>query len=105
QHSVNAIVLSDLMSLAANERASNQVRAIASYQLEQLKNYVTRQRLSTPDENHRAFLYYTLEQIKRFQDDPKKVNLTPPQAPPDGQPIGMAFGMDSCGCVYQSCLR
>ena len=105
QHSVNAIVLSDLMSLAANERASNQVRAIASFQIEQLKNYVTRQRVSTVDENRRAFLYYTLEQIKRFQDDPKKMNLTLPQAPPDGQPIGMRMGMDECGCVYLPCLR
>ena len=101
QHSVNAIVLGDLMSLAANERASNQVRAIASYQLDQLKNWLARQRLAAIDENRRAFLYYSFEQIKRFQDDPKKVNLTPPQAPPDGQPIGM----DSCGCVYLSCLR
>lgn len=93
QHTVNAIVLNDLMSLAANDRASNQVRAIASWKLEQLKDWLTLRRAATADENHRAFLYYTLEQIKRFQDDPKKVNLTPPQAPPDGQPIGM----DDCG--------
>jgi hypothetical protein len=105
QHSVNAIILSDLMSLAANERASNQVRAIASYELEQLKNWVARQRVAAVDENRRAFLYYSLEQIKRFQDDPKKVNLTQPQAPPDGQPIGLTLGMDSCGCVYVPCLR
>jgi hypothetical protein len=104
QHSVNAIILGDLMSLAANERASNQVRAIASWKLEQLKSWLTLQRRSTTDENHRAFVYYTLEQIKRFQDDPKKVNLTPPQAPPDGQPIGMLMG-DDCGCVYLDCLR
>jgi hypothetical protein len=35
-------------------------------------------------------LYYALEQIKRFQDDPKKMNLTRPQELPAGQPIGMA---------------
>jgi hypothetical protein len=29
-----------------------------------------------------------VEQIKRFQEDPKKMNLTMPQQPPDGQPIG-----------------
>ncbi|HEX2270475.1 MAG TPA: zinc-dependent metalloprotease, partial [Pyrinomonadaceae bacterium] len=100
QHTVNTIVLNDLMSLAANDRASNQVRAIASWKLDQLRDWLTVQRRSTADENRRAFLYYTLEQIKRFQDDPKKVNLTPPQPPPDGQPIGM----DSCGCVYVGCL-
>ena len=40
------------------------------------------------DENQRAFLYYAVEQIKRFQEDPKKMNLMTPQQPPDGQPIG-----------------
>jgi hypothetical protein len=41
------------------------------------------------DENQRAFLFYAAEQIKRFQDDPKKMNLSRPQDAPDGQPIGM----------------
>ena len=89
QHTVNTIILTDLMALASGERAQNQVRAIASWKLEQLKTWLTSQTRLTPDENHRAFLYYSLDQIKRFQEDPKKMNLTPPQAPPDGQPIGM----------------
>jgi len=101
QHTVNTIILNDLMSLAASDRASNQVRAIASWKVEQLKTWLTLQRRATTDENQRAFVYYTIEQIKRFQDDPKKANLTPPQAPPDGQPIGS----DDCGCVYLPCLR
>jgi hypothetical protein len=42
------------------------------------------------DENQRAFLFYSFDQIKRFQEDPKKMNLTNPQPPPDGQPIGAA---------------
>ncbi|HEX3249612.1 MAG TPA: zinc-dependent metalloprotease [Pyrinomonadaceae bacterium] len=97
QHSVNSIVLIDLMALAAGERTSNEVRAIASWKLEQLKNWVTIQSRLTADENHRAFLFYALGQIKRFQDDPKKMNLTPAQAPPDGQPIGMQSQMDGEG--------
>src|SRR5687768_5096295 len=97
QHTVNAIILGDLMSLAANERASNQVRAIASWEIEKLKSWVERQRRLPADANRRAFLYYSLEQIKRFQDDPKKVNLTQPQAPPDGQPIGAT---DDHGCRW-----
>jgi hypothetical protein len=83
------IVLFDLMGLASGERASNQVRAIASWKLEQLKNWLTSQSRLAADENRRAFLFYSLDQIKRFQDDPKKMNLTPAQQPPDGQPIGM----------------
>ena len=92
QRTVDMVVLGDLMSLAANERALNQVRAIASWKLDQLKTWVGAQSRMTSDQNHRAFMFYSLEQIKRFQDDPKKMNLTPPQAPPDGQPIGMACG-------------
>ena len=90
QHTVNMIILGDLMALASGERGLNQVRAIASWKLEQLKTWLTLQRRIAVDDNRRAFLYYALDQIKRFQDDPKKLSLTQPQAPPDGQPIGMA---------------
>jgi hypothetical protein len=89
QHTVDMVILSDLMALAAAERASNQVRAIASWKLDQLKTWLTGQSRFPVDENQRAFLFYSIEQIKRFQDDPKKANITPAQQPPDGQPIGM----------------
>ena len=95
QHSVNSIILLDLMGLASGEHASNQVRAIASFKLDQLKNWLASQSRLAVDENHRAFLFYSLDQIKRFQDDPKKMNLTPAQAPPDGQPIGMQSQMET----------
>lgn len=89
QRTVNMVILMDLMALAANERATNQVRAIAELKIEQLKTWLGTQRSLAIDENQRAFLYYALQQIKRFQDDPKTMNLTRPQDPPDGQPIGM----------------
>ena len=95
QHSVNSIVLLDLMGLASGERASNQVRAIASFKLDQLKNWLASQSRLAVDENHRAFLFYSLNQIKLFQDDPKKMNITPAQPPPDGQPIGMQSQMET----------
>jgi hypothetical protein len=100
QRSVDTIVLVDLMALASGERATNQVRAIASWKLEQLKNWLASQGRLAADENRRAFLFYSIDEIKRFQDDPKKMNLTPPQQPPDGQPIGMSWWMradDDCG--------
>ena len=89
RRTVNAVVLNDLMSLAANDRASNQVRAIAEYRLSQLRDWLLTQRDLTSDESQRAFVIYAANQIRRFQDDPKKVNLTRPNDPPDGQPIGM----------------
>jgi hypothetical protein len=88
QHTVAMVVLSDLMALASAERGANQVRAVASWKLDQLKTWLTVQSRFPADENRRAFLFYAIEQIKRFQDDPKKANVTPPQQPPDGQPIG-----------------
>lgn len=89
QRTVNMVVLNELMALAANERASNQVRAIAEFRLEILRDWIVSQRNLTRDENQQAFLFYAANQIKRFQDDPKKMNLTRPNDPPDGQPIGM----------------
>ena len=89
QRTVDMVVLSELMSLAANDRASNQVRAIAEFRLEILKGWLREQMDQTRDESQRAFLFYAANQIKRFQDDPKKMNLTRPNDPPDGQPIGM----------------
>lgn len=88
RRTVNMVVLMDLMSLAANERASNQVRAIAELKLDELKSWMIAQSRIQTDVNQRAFLYYASEQIKRFQADPKKMNLTRPNDPPDGQPIG-----------------
>jgi len=88
QRTVNAVILNDLMALAANERASNQVRAIAELKLDQLKDWAATQSGATRDQTQKAFLLYTAAQIKRFQDDPKKMNLTKPNDPPDGQPIG-----------------
>ena len=88
QHVVNMIVLNNLMALASGERAANQVRAIAEYRLEIMKNWLRQQTDLTRDENQKAFFVYAANQIKRFQDDPKKMNLTKPNDPPDGQPIG-----------------
>lgn len=88
QRTVNMVVLNDLMSLAAGERASNQVRAIAELRLSLLRDWLTQQQNLTRDESQQAFLSYAANQIKRFQDDPKKMNLTKPNDPPDGQPIG-----------------
>jgi len=88
QRTVNAVVLNELMALAAGERAANEVRAIAELKLDELKNWSITEAKTTRDQNQQAFLTYAANQIKRFQEDPKKMNLTKPNDPPDGQPIG-----------------
>jgi hypothetical protein len=103
QRTVNAVVLNELMTLAANERASNEVRAIAELKLDELKTWTAEQSGATRDRNQRAFLLYVSSQIKRFQDDPKKMNLTKPNEPPDGQPIGTDWWtmLDQDWCVWR----
>jgi hypothetical protein len=93
QHTVDMVVLNDLMALAAGERASNQVRAIAEFKLEELKKWLAAQQRVLENEKQKPFLFYAENQIKRFQEDPKKMNLTKPNDPPDGQPIGMDWWM------------
>ncbi|HXT64317.1 MAG TPA: hypothetical protein VN696_14865 [Pyrinomonadaceae bacterium] len=70
------------------EVGAAEVRAIAEMKLDELKDWSATQATGTRDRNQRAFLLYAASQIKRFQDDSKKMNLTKPNDPPDGQPIG-----------------
>src|SRR5213593_911460 len=76
QHVVDVVVLNDLMALASGEHASNQVRAIAELKLDELKRWLGTQPELTRDQSQRAYLIYAANQIKRFQEDPKKMNLT-----------------------------
>ena len=99
QRVINMVVLNELMALAANERASNQVRAIAEFRLEILRDWIVSQRNLKSDENQQAFLFYAANQIKRFQDDPKKMNLTKPNDPPDANRSGLIGGCKQAGML------
>lgn len=83
---VDNLVLHHLMSLAADERASNQVRAVASLKLQQLLLWLPEQK--TQDESQQAHFTYAMGQIRRFMEHPQKMNLSKPVSPPAGSPIG-----------------
>jgi hypothetical protein len=85
---VDNVALYDLMALAANEKASGQVRAVASLKLEELKSWLNSQ--SGGSAEQRAHRFFAAAQIAQFQKDPKQLDLTPPSEPPDGPPIGSA---------------
>jgi hypothetical protein len=85
---VDDVVLADLMNLSADVSASDQVRAIASQQLGDLKQWLGKAAAAASDRGQRAHLLFAANQIERFQKDPHKVDLTPPAVPPDGPPIG-----------------
>ena len=85
---VDGVVLYDLMALSANERASDQVRAVASLKLEELRTWLAAEQASTKDEEERAHFFFAASQIAQFQKDPKKMEFLAPAEPPDGPPIG-----------------
>jgi len=85
---VDDVVLYDLLSLASNDRATQEVRAVASFEAEQLKEWLRGAKTAAADLGQRAHLTYAATQIEQFQKDPKKLPLPAPSEPPDGPPIG-----------------
>jgi hypothetical protein len=79
---VDDVVLYDLMSLAANEKTSDEVRAIAASMLHDVKVWLN----STGSSE--ASTFFAVQKIDQFEKDPKLIDLTPPAEPPDGPPIG-----------------
>ncbi|MBM3790698.1 MAG: peptidase, partial [Acidobacteria bacterium] len=84
---VNNVALYRLMGLAANAEASAQVRATASYKIDQIKSWL-QPRTATGDEAHRAHFHFALAQIEQFQADPGKFVIPAAAAAPPGAPIG-----------------
>jgi hypothetical protein len=90
---VDDVVLYDLMALAANERASDEVRAVAALKVHNLKEWLNAA-AKTPSDPGRAHVFFALRQIDQFEKDPKRLDLTPPAEPPDGPPIGAMGDLD-----------
>jgi hypothetical protein len=88
QRTVNAVVLSHLMSLAADEHASSQVRAVALLKLDELKKWLASQENLLKDVPTRAEFFFARNQIDHFEKNPAEVHVTAPTTPPAGDPIG-----------------
>jgi hypothetical protein len=88
QRTVNAVVLSHLMSLAADEHASSQVRAITLLKLDELKKWLASQENLLKDTPTRAEFFFAKSQIDHFEKNPAEVHVTTPAPPPAGDPIG-----------------
>ena len=87
-NAVDMVVLYDLMELAANERARDEVRAIARLELHELGGWLNAPaggRQGVSDAAHVAFAAW---QIEQFEKDPKRIEITVPAEAPDGSPIG-----------------
>jgi hypothetical protein len=93
RRTVDQAFLFQLMSLANNNSAPAQVRAIALLKIRSLQEWLTGELKKNIEENQRAHYLFALAEIKTFTDNPKELNLTKPVEPPDGPPIG-AFDCD-----------
>ena len=85
---VDMVVLYDLMALAANEHASDEVRGTARLELHELNGWLNApvgSRQPILDPVHVSFASW---QIEQFEKDPRRIELIPPADPPDGPPIG-----------------
>lgn len=96
QITVNNVLLTNMLSMAANDEASTQVKAIAHLEIDKLKTWLNSKVRSTSDEDWKAHYNYALTLIDRFEKNPDDFkNETPLEAPP-GQPIG-DIGLEYCG--------
>jgi hypothetical protein len=89
QFAVETIVLDHLLGLAATNRASEQARAIALLQINQLQQKVE-QSLHEDSASAEAKAHWNaaLDKIERFRKAPEKFEPQPPLETPPGQPIG-----------------
>jgi hypothetical protein len=94
---VDDVVLYDLMALAANDHASDEVRAVALLKLRELKDWLNAP-AAVQGGSDRAHLIFAVTRIELFEKDPKRIDLTPPVEPPDGPPIGTMGTLD---CDWQ----
>ncbi len=85
---VDTVVLYDLMALAANDHASDEVRAIARFELHGLKDWLNAPVAGRPAITDQAHVSFASWQIEQFEKDPKQISVTAPAEPPDGPPIG-----------------
>ncbi len=95
QVTVNNVMVSNMLALLANDRASNQVKAIAQLKAAQLQTWLATKAKSTADEFWKAHYEYMNGMIENYRDDPaeyKRVNII--EAPP-GAPIGSLE--EACG--------
>lgn len=91
---VDDVVLYDLMALAANERASDEVRSVAALKIHGIHDWLNLPASGRPAMGDQVHIFFASKQIELFEKDPKRLDLTAPAEPPDGPPIGAIGAID-----------
>ncbi len=89
QNTINHVVLYQMMSLAADENASSQVRAVTNFKLEALREWMRNEAENKAKNEQRiASLLYGYRTLQQFKDKGEMFMPTKPLSPPPGSPIG-----------------
>lgn len=91
-YKIEKLVVRQLIALAADKNADQQIVAIASLQLDELDKQLDRELASAANFNHKAHLSWLKNEIRLFRQNPKDYQLPPAPAMPDGAPIGCTDG-------------
>ena len=85
---VNEVLLNNLIKLASNVNASEQVQGITHLKLDQLKGWILAKNKTVIDEDWKAHYAYASYRIKMFQEDPDEYRQKTLLDSPPGAPIG-----------------
>jgi len=88
QRLVNNLTLKQILELAANTKAPENVRGITLLQIDELKKWMNKA-VVTSVNDQKANLLFGLSQIKQFESNPDKFQPAETLNMPDGSPIGM----------------
>jgi len=90
QRVVDDVALNQMMALAANEKAGDEVRAATLFKLTELRGWLAKQAPLVSDPQQKAHMLYAVAQIRKFEQEPVQVlKPTPMLEAPPGAPIGM----------------
>jgi hypothetical protein len=89
QRVVDDVVLTDMMTLAADQKAADEVRAAALYELTELSSWLVQQAAAATDPQQKAHMLFAVAQIRKFEQEPTQtLKPTPRLDSPPGAPIG-----------------
>jgi hypothetical protein len=96
QRVVDDVVLNEMMTLAANDKVADEVRAATFYQLTELRSWLAKQVASVTDPQQKAHMLFAAAQIRKFEQEPTPtLKPTPLLESPPGAPIGGQNGTAS----------
>ena len=88
QVTVNHAMISNLLSLMADDNATAQVRAISLLKVNQLQTWLATKIKATSDEFWKSHFMYINEMLEGYLDDPAEYKRAKLVDAPPGQPIG-----------------